>query len=131
MRYLEDPARFSWTLSGLARIQRRLGIRVVAGMVIDRDEVAKAYDQSGLTNVGPLNKTEFYKHLAHSSVLVGVGQPRISPSPWDALCMGVPVGRQSVLMCILKLMGSSSTRYWSGMPKSRRIERNGTLNNGT
>jgi hypothetical protein len=37
-----------------------------------------------------LNKTEFYTQLAMSSVLVGVGKPRISPSPWDALCMGVP-----------------------------------------
>lgn len=92
MRYLEDTPTFSWTLPGLAHIQRRLGIKIIAGMVNDRPVTGAYYEKEGLTNVGQLNKTEFYKQLAMSSVLVGVGKPRISPSPWDALCMGVPVG---------------------------------------
>lgn len=91
MRYLEDQPTFSWTIPGLAKIQRRLGIRIIAGMVNDRPETGAFYEKSGLTNVGQLNKTEFYEQLASASVLVGVGKPRISPSPWDALCMGVPV----------------------------------------
>lgn len=97
MRYLEDTPTFSWTLRGLARIQKWLRIKFIAGMVNDRPETGKLYEWNGLTNVGQLNKTEFYKQLAQSSVLVGVGKPRISPSPWDALCMGVPVGH--FLLC--------------------------------
>ena len=60
-------------------------------MVNDRPDTGALYEKYGLTNVGQLNKTEFYEQLASASVLVGVGKPRISPSPWDALCMGVPV----------------------------------------
>jgi hypothetical protein len=96
MRYLEDQPTFSWTIPGLAKIQRRLGIRIIAGMVNDRPDTGAFYEQSGLTNVGQLNKTEFYEQLASASVLVGVGKPRISPSPWDALCMGVPVSHPLV-----------------------------------
>jgi hypothetical protein len=91
MRYLVDEPAFSWTIPGLAGIQQRLGIKILGGIKIDREEVAQYYDESGLTNLGELDKAEFYRHLGMSSVLVGIGRPRISPSPWDALCMGVPV----------------------------------------
>ncbi|KAJ7740869.1 hypothetical protein B0H14DRAFT_3167857 [Mycena olivaceomarginata] len=33
---------------------------------------------------------EFYHILSHSVALVGVGHPEISPTPYDALCLGVP-----------------------------------------
>ena len=91
MRYLGDEPTFSWTLPGLARIQERLGIKVLGGIKIDRPAIAAVYEENRLTNLGELNKTEFYRQLGMSSVLIGVGKPRISPSPWDALCMGVPV----------------------------------------
>ncbi|KAJ6615656.1 hypothetical protein B0H10DRAFT_2040487, partial [Mycena sp. CBHHK59/15] len=32
----------------------------------------------------------FYNVLSHSLALVGIGNPRISPTPYDALCLGVP-----------------------------------------
>lgn len=44
----------------------------------------------GITNLGRLNQTEFYYHLGRSRVLLGIGLPFLSPSPYDALCMGVP-----------------------------------------
>lgn len=91
MRYLVDEPAFSWTIPGLAGIQQRLGIKILGGIKNDRPEVAKHYEESGLTNLGALNKADFYHQLQMSSVLVGIGRPRISPSPWDALCMGVPV----------------------------------------
>jgi hypothetical protein len=103
-RYLVDEPAFSWTIPGLAKIQRRLGIKFVAGMKIDRPAVADVYRESGLTNVGQLNKTEFYKQLAQSSVLVGVGRPRISPSPWDALCMGLPVSGMRLNPCLAEAL---------------------------
>lgn len=59
----------------------------------DDDEFTrKSVEEYGITNFGQLGKMEFYEELGRSFVLVGVGRPRISPSPWDALCMGVPVG---------------------------------------
>lgn len=44
----------------------------------------------GITDVGKLNKTQFYEYLGRSRVLVGIGRPVLSPSPYDALCMSVP-----------------------------------------
>lgn len=46
---------------------------------------------AGINNLGLLSQEQFYDELGHSKVLVGIGKPRTSPSPWDALCMGVPV----------------------------------------
>jgi hypothetical protein len=89
MQYLTGPA-FSWTIPGLAEIQRRLNIKFLGGIKDDAPLEAELFVSYNLTNLGQLSKTEFYTQLALSSVLVGVGQPRISPSPWDGLCMGVP-----------------------------------------
>ncbi|WRT65680.1 uncharacterized protein IL334_002625 [Kwoniella shivajii] len=43
-----------------------------------------------MNNLGPLPQDEWYQTLASSKFLVGVGKPKISPSPYDALCFGVP-----------------------------------------
>lgn len=45
---------------------------------------------AGVNNLGPLNKTRFYHEIAKSRVVIGVGKPPLSPTPYDALCMGVP-----------------------------------------
>ncbi|WVF68323.1 hypothetical protein IAT40_003088 [Kwoniella sp. CBS 6097] len=90
MHYLEDKPEFSWTLPTLKGLETQYSIRVVAGMKEDDDETSKRVKEIGLTNFGRLGKIEFYEQLARSFVFVGVGRPRISPSPWDALCMGVP-----------------------------------------
>lgn len=45
---------------------------------------------SGITNIGIMNGTTFRDILGHSKALVGIGQPSLSPTPYDALCMGVP-----------------------------------------
>ncbi|KAJ7033664.1 hypothetical protein C8F04DRAFT_1210791 [Mycena alexandri] len=45
---------------------------------------------SRLTNLGYMTPSDFYGHLSHSLVLVGVGSPLTSPTPYDALCFGVP-----------------------------------------
>ncbi|KAJ7185559.1 hypothetical protein C8R46DRAFT_882085 [Mycena filopes] len=36
------------------------------------------------------NADTFYELLAHSVALVGVANPALSPTPYDALCLGVP-----------------------------------------
>jgi len=37
-----------------------------------------------------LSSDEWFRVLASVRVLVGIGLPYLSPSPWDALCLGVP-----------------------------------------
>ena len=44
----------------------------------------------GIKDLGFLDKSTFYRHVSESRVLLGIGQPTLSPSPYDALCMGVP-----------------------------------------
>jgi hypothetical protein len=91
VHYLEDSPEFAWTIPALANLNSSLGISVVGGMVNDDGDTAAAVEAAGLKNLGQLGKIDFYKELARSFVLIGVGRPKISPSPWDALCMGVPV----------------------------------------
>lgn len=105
MRYF-DPDNtfqgfFAWTIPGLGNIQRKLRIRITGGINRDNEDLSKEYDRAGLHNVGQLDKIGFYNQLARSFVLVGIGKPRISPSPFDAMCMGVPVS-----ICL--------PRCWSG-----------------
>lgn len=44
----------------------------------------------GILELPHLNRTEFQKTLANSRVVVGLGEPALSPTPWEALCLGVP-----------------------------------------
>ncbi|KAF8334197.1 uncharacterized protein EI90DRAFT_3051445 [Cantharellus anzutake] len=43
-----------------------------------------------IVNYGLMPQKEFMDVLAHSRMLVGVGSPYTSPTPYDALCLGVP-----------------------------------------
>ncbi|KAJ7740045.1 hypothetical protein DFH07DRAFT_751970 [Mycena maculata] len=43
-----------------------------------------------LKNLGYMTPKRFYDQLSRSLVLVGVGFPLTSPTPYDALCLGVP-----------------------------------------
>ncbi|KAJ7770925.1 hypothetical protein DFH07DRAFT_735138 [Mycena maculata] len=45
---------------------------------------------SSIENVGLLGRDEFYGRLSNSVALVGLGDPRTSPTPYEALCFGVP-----------------------------------------
>ncbi|KAJ9119145.1 hypothetical protein QFC22_003636 [Naganishia vaughanmartiniae] len=45
----------------------------------------------GLTNRGPVPSKDYTKQVATSKVLLTIGRPEISPSPYLALCLGVPV----------------------------------------
>ncbi|KAJ8690374.1 hypothetical protein PTI98_011802 [Pleurotus ostreatus] len=61
---------------------------LVAGMRNDTKGPSTIPD--GINNLGQLNQQNFYEQLSKSRVLIGIGSPRLSPSPYDALCMGVP-----------------------------------------
>ncbi|KAF8187026.1 hypothetical protein K438DRAFT_1835497 [Mycena galopus ATCC 62051] len=43
-----------------------------------------------IKNLGYMSQSDFYDQLSRSLVLVGVGLPWTSPTPYDALCLGVP-----------------------------------------
>ncbi|TPX78040.1 hypothetical protein CcCBS67573_g00692 [Chytriomyces confervae] len=43
-----------------------------------------------VTNFGVLSKEQFHIELSKSRVLLGLGNPTTSPSPYDAMCLGVP-----------------------------------------
>jgi len=45
--------------------------------------------EHGVVNLRRLNQTEFMRELSDSKVLIGVGNPWWSSSPY-ALCQGVP-----------------------------------------
>ncbi|KAF9068154.1 hypothetical protein BDP27DRAFT_1530086 [Rhodocollybia butyracea] len=62
-------------------------LKIVAGVryTADGSEVPKA-----IHDLGALNKEAFYEQLGKSRALIGIGRPVLSPSPYDAMCMGVP-----------------------------------------
>ena len=97
----------------------------------DDDETKKQVDKSGLKNMGSLDKFQFYDQMSKSFVMVGVGQPRISPSPWDALCMGVPVSVFFRSQLITNSYRSLSTLSSSGMKPTLGTGPSGMRNNGT
>ncbi|KAJ9122974.1 hypothetical protein QFC24_004012 [Naganishia onofrii] len=45
----------------------------------------------GLINRGPVPSNDYTRQVATSKVLLTIGRPEISPSPYLALCLGVPV----------------------------------------
>lgn len=44
----------------------------------------------GFHNFGELPREQFVAEIAHSNVLIGIGSPPHSPTPYEALCLGVP-----------------------------------------
>lgn len=44
----------------------------------------------GIVSLGRMPQAEYTKVLARSKMLVGIGNPKLSPSPYWGLCMGVP-----------------------------------------
>ncbi|KAK8846595.1 hypothetical protein IAR55_005681 [Kwoniella newhampshirensis] len=44
----------------------------------------------GVRNVGPMDRNSWLNEVAKSKFMLAVGRPYLSPSPYDALCFGVP-----------------------------------------
>lgn len=120
---------FVWSIPYFGHLRRSLGINIIGGMNNDNETIAAQFDRAGVTNYGRMDKMKFYEKLGQSFVLLGVGKPRISPSPWDALCMGVPVRHLWPHLGHL-LMGSISTPFSNGTRMIQMIEPSGLLSNG-
>lgn len=91
----------SWEPDFYARAATELGIKFVAGYGNDKDfkpggqdppaEGWKDIEEPGkVQNLHRLSRENFLKELGKSKLLLGVGMPNWSPSPYDALCLGVP-----------------------------------------
>jgi hypothetical protein len=62
----------------------------------DEDDATKAMYEGGLPlpetvrNMGKLTPEKFAAEVKESKALLGIGSPGWSPSPYHALCQGVP-----------------------------------------
>ncbi|KAJ7792353.1 hypothetical protein B0H14DRAFT_2470173 [Mycena olivaceomarginata] len=68
-----------------ARLSAALGVDFVVGV-----QEAGAVLPAGVANLGGMGPARFYEAVARSWVLMGMGAPSTSPTPYDALCLGVP-----------------------------------------
>ncbi|KAF7298570.1 hypothetical protein MIND_00803700 [Mycena indigotica] len=88
-----EPEESSWATDAFARAaisveqSTNTTFQFLAGV---HEEILPNYWPAYVTNGGLLPQPKFYEALAHSKVLIGVGHPAISPTPYDALCLGVP-----------------------------------------
>ncbi|KAG7530855.1 hypothetical protein FFLO_04762 [Filobasidium floriforme] len=81
----------AWTLDDLGGVIDRLGLDMIAGIRDEDDETSRDHLKSlGIDNKGRLDAHSFRGYVSSSRLFVGVGRPRISPSPLEALCLGVP-----------------------------------------
>ncbi|KAJ6560403.1 hypothetical protein B0H19DRAFT_853525, partial [Mycena capillaripes] len=85
LRYFE-PGEHAWNPDFYDDAADMTGANFIVGA---QGTVPQHFPKS-LKNVGVLPQDKFYQTLAESSVLVGVGNPFTSPTPYDALCLGVP-----------------------------------------
>jgi hypothetical protein len=93
---------FAWDLPRMAEIASAEGITFVGGFKVgdehqeERERLMQEVLDAGVQNLGTLGREAFYQELSKSRALMGLSFPKLSPSPWDGLCMGLPVsGSQS------------------------------------
>ena len=100
LTYVYDD-NFAWNRSYFALAARELGLNFVGGWQINQRYGGWNPDVRGpmtdiedreqrVINHGRLNQTEFMQQVGISKVMIGVGGPWWSPSPYNALCQGVP-----------------------------------------
>lgn len=56
----------------------------------DRAAAPDLQPPSGIINLAEMPSFDRPGTIAQSRVLVGLGSPRMTPDPWEALCLGVP-----------------------------------------
>jgi hypothetical protein len=102
----------AWTLDDLRGLTSVTGGDLILGMSEEESvEGTEALRQSGLTNLGKLGRPAFYHTLSRSSVLLGLGaHPAVSPTPYEALYLGIPVSSLEVGRSLALTTHSSSTQ---------------------
>ncbi|KAJ6575597.1 hypothetical protein DFH09DRAFT_981160 [Mycena vulgaris] len=85
-RYFSSDYR-AWDPESLQLASSTTQVKFLAAV---RDDKLPTEFTKALDNLGFLSQENFYTELARSVALVGMGSPATSPTPYDAMCMGVP-----------------------------------------
>jgi hypothetical protein len=69
----------AWDIATFPRIAEAASAELVGGFVhrADHDQLGHI---DGITNLGRKNRTEFVREMSLSKVLIGIGNPAISPT---------------------------------------------------
>ncbi|KAG8854595.1 hypothetical protein FRB96_007465 [Tulasnella sp. 330] len=84
--FYDDQDKLAFPLDAYTTITRQTGIRVVT---VAKETIGQPIP-GGVEKRGQLTREDFYEELSSSKILIGIGRPFLSPSPFDALCLGVP-----------------------------------------
>jgi len=97
LQYLVESENRAWPPEFFTAASAELGIDIVIGasgddLVGQSGRALRPEDvlPKGVTNLGKLGLSAFIEELSRSQVLIGVGLPWTSPTPYQALCLGVP-----------------------------------------
>ncbi|KAJ9093875.1 hypothetical protein QFC21_006248 [Naganishia friedmannii] len=77
-----------------ADFYKRTGLTPIANAEpLPKDHDLDAFDKTprGIVDRGPIPIDEYTSEVGHAKMMIGIGSPVISPSPYLALCQGVPV----------------------------------------
>lgn len=81
-----DPPDYGFSQHVFKDIADQTGLKFAAGT----GHAGSELPDRGIINFGIMNATTFRDVLGHSKALVGIGRPILSPTPYDAMCIGVP-----------------------------------------
>lgn len=83
-----DRYEAAWTLDTYSHLVSTTGLDLVSVSKDDTD--GRLALPEGVTSLGGLSREAFLRELSQSKVLIGIGFPLVSPTPYEALCLGVP-----------------------------------------
>ncbi|KAK8846591.1 hypothetical protein IAR55_005677 [Kwoniella newhampshirensis] len=86
--YFAD-GRYAWPRGILPDLAEKLGDFKFAGGA-GKGGAGVDMGERGIENIGQMDKATWTKEVAKSAVVLGIGSPPLSPSPYDAMCVGVP-----------------------------------------
>ncbi|KAF8998237.1 hypothetical protein BDQ17DRAFT_1328891 [Cyathus striatus] len=103
LTYIYVPS-FAWSVADFHNLIRDLSMSITGGWAIEEgymryrtslgpdDKLEDIADPvNGIFNLGVLDQPGFLDNLRKARVMLAIGDPRWSPSPFEALCLGVPV----------------------------------------
>jgi len=82
----------AWTPAIFDAATHETGIKYILGAINDtlQGEWPAAELPSNYVDFGIIGQSTFLDKLSRTRVLIGMGNPATSPTPYDALCLGVP-----------------------------------------
>ncbi|KAJ7509753.1 hypothetical protein B0H11DRAFT_1257251 [Mycena galericulata] len=102
LRYLHPAGGAAWTKADFDAATNATGVRFALGASLASGDVDATRSKEDVlaelerhlpakrVNYERMPKAEFMSKVAQTKILVGVGNPSISPTPYNALCLGVP-----------------------------------------